>query len=297
VNHFLKKPIIPARYNLTVVGILTILIFGTVYWLTPKRVDLLQYERSVFSQSGEDGVLDKIFEIIKPTTRFAVEFGAGDGVVFSNVRNLIVNKGWNSFMIEGDDKLAAACSENYLEYPKAKCLQSWVYPGNIELLFEENGVPKDLDLLVIDIDSNDWYVWRAIHNFHPKVVQIEYNGMFAPPNRVMVDYHPMNYWDYSFYYGASIQSMFELGKKKGYELIYANEYGINLFFVQKKYFKRFGIKDNSPQAIYRPHMGKYMFTSDHLRYLIEGDGMPAEIEESDLVWENLRIKKKYVFDR
>ena len=90
--------------------------------------------------------------------------------------------------------------------------------GNIEILFEEAGVPKDLDLLVSDsdIDSNDYYVWRAIHDFRPKVVM---NAFFPPPQLMVIDYHPMNYWDGTYYIGASIQSLYELGKKKGYELI------------------------------------------------------------------------------
>jgi hypothetical protein len=60
-------------------------------------------------------------------------------------------------------------------------LKEWVYPGNVEILFEEAGVPGDLDLLVIDIDSNDYYIWKVIHNFRSKVVMIEINPYFPPP--------------------------------------------------------------------------------------------------------------------
>ena len=154
-----------------------------------------QHERTVFSQHGEDGVIERIFELIPPTTTYAVEFGGGDGVTLSNVRNLIVNQGWSALMIDGDPGLVERCAEIYADVPAAKCRYAWVYPGNVELLFEEQGVPKDLDLLVIDIDSNDWYVWRAIHDFRPKVVQVEYNGLVAPPQRMVVDFHPMNYLD------------------------------------------------------------------------------------------------------
>ena len=106
-------------------------------------------------------------------------------------------------------------------------------------------------LLTIDIDSNDYYVWRAITRFKPKVVVIEYNAVFPPPIRAVVDFHPMNYWDGSDYYGASLQSLFDLGKAKGYELVYANSFGTTAFFVAAEYFPRFGITDNSPEQIYR----------------------------------------------
>ncbi|MFP6625297.1 MAG: hypothetical protein VCC20_17605, partial [Myxococcota bacterium] len=137
------------------------------------------------------------------------------------------------------------------DYPQVKTLQAWVWPGNVEILFEEAGVPKDFDLLVIDIDSNDYYVWRAIQSFRPKVVMIEINPWFPPPQLMVIDFHPMNHFDRSDYYGASIQSLQKLGKKKGYELIHHVSDGPNILFVDKKYFPRFGIRDNSPTTLFK----------------------------------------------
>ena len=131
-------------------------------------VDLEQHERSVFSQGGEDGVIEKIFEVIEPTHKYAIEFGAGDGILGSNMRNLVVNRGWRSLQIEGDEVSSKSLIENYSDYPQVKALQAWVWPGNVEILFEEAGVPRDFDLLVIDIDSNDYYVWRASRAFDPR---------------------------------------------------------------------------------------------------------------------------------
>ena len=105
---------------------------------------------------------------------------------------------------------------------------------------------------MIDIDSNDYYVWRAIQSFRPKVVMIEINPWFPPPQLMVIDFHPMNHFDRSDYYGASIQSLHKLGKKKGYELIHHVSGGPNIFFVDEKYFSRFGIRDNSPTALFKP---------------------------------------------
>ena len=171
-----------------------------------NRPDLGASERKVFSQFGEDGVIERIFEIIEPGQRFVVEFGAYDAIVHSNSRNLVVNHDWSALLIEGNQGRARRIAAHYPKNPKVKTLQEWVYPGNVEILFEENDVPMNLDLLVIDIDSNDYYVWRAIHEFRPKVVLLETNIAFPPPQLMVIDFHPMNYWDNDLYVGASLQS-------------------------------------------------------------------------------------------
>jgi len=259
-----------------------------------KRVDLGAYERNVFSQAGQDGVIEKIFEIIEPTTKYAVEFGAGDGIKDSNTRNLYL-KGWSGLQIEGVPNLASQLVKNYADLPRAKTLEAWVYPGNVELLFEENGVPRDLDLLVIDIDSNDWYVWRAIRDFRPKVVLIEVNPLFPPPQRMVIEFHPMNHWDSTDYFGASLQSIYELGKKKGYELIYHNKFGNDAFLVDAKYYDRFGIEDNSPEKLFHPPDSQWWRS---LNRAPQRRGNTQFQPGNDVLRvPNLIIKKKFRFDR
>lgn len=211
------------------------------------RINLSDYESKVFSQHGEDGVVKKIFQVIEPTTKYAVEFGAYDAIEHSNTRNLFLNEGWGGFLIEGNPVRAKNIAEAYADYPKITVLHSWVFPGNIEILFEDAGVPKDFDYLVIDIDSNDYYVWRAIQSFRPKVVMIECNRSFPPPELAVIDFHPFNYWDRTNYIGASMQSTYDLAKKKGYEMVHdMTPPSPNAFFVDKQYYDRFGIDDNSP---------------------------------------------------
>ncbi|HRY30666.1 MAG TPA: hypothetical protein P5079_11600 [Elusimicrobiota bacterium] len=262
--------------------LITLLLAG--FPLPAEELDLAKWEKGVFSQNGEDGVIEKIFELIPPSTRYAVEFGAGDGVNLSNTRNLVLH-GWSALMIEGVPRKAEKCKRNYRDQPRVAVVQAWVYPGNVELLFEENNVPVDLDLLSIDIDSNDYYVWRVINKYRPKVVLIEYNPYFAPPKKAVIKFHPMNYYDdNSCYWGASIQSLYELGKAKGYELVHCTSRGSNLFFVDKKYFERFKLADNSPAKLYRPQKD---FTPETA---------PTPTGE-DLVVPEFRIKKEWIFDR
>jgi len=260
-------------------------------WPIDREIRLRDFENTVHSQAGEDGILEKIFEVIEPTSRFAIEFGAGDGVMLSNVRNLIAHHGWRGLLIEGDPKLAEQMREAYQGFAGVRAVQGWVFPGNVELLFRENDVPTDLDLLVIDIDSNDYYVWRAIREYRPKVVMIEYNGHFAPPLKMVIGFHPMMYWsEHDFHTGASIQSLYELGQKKGYALIGTNYRGINLFFVEQQYFSRFGIADNSPARLYRPTNFNVVLDTRAIRET----GLP---KSEDLVLPQTTIKKRFRFDR
>ncbi len=258
--------------------------------LPPEEVRFEQHERSVFSEYGEDGVIEKIFEIIEPTTRFAVEFGAADGVWLSNTLNLIKNHGWSALLIEGQPEYAELLRQNY-KTPRVKTLEAFVYPGNVEILFEENGVPEDFDFLVIDIDSNDYYVWKVMENFRPKVVQIEINPYFPPPQLMVIDFHPLNFWDETDYFGASMESMIRLGKKKGYEPIY-NTGGFNLFFVDREYYPRFGIKDNSASALYK----KWQPQADQWNRDPQGRG-DAPFENPFLDSGQIEIPKKFIFDR
>ena len=257
---------------------------ATVHEWADAPVDLLQYENSVYSGGGEDGVIEKIFEIIEPTTKFSVEFGAGDGKLASNSYRLIEQEGWGSLQIEGDPERAKLMRDNLAEFPRVTALEAWVWPGNIEILLEENGVPRDFDLLVIDIDSNDYYVWRAIQSFRPKVVMIEVNPAYAPPQKMVIDFHPMNYWDYSGYHGASLQSLADLGKKKGYELLYHLSHGGNAVFVDEKYFPLFGIRDNSPETLFNA-------PDDETRERLLNIGRRV------LRWQDLKIRKKILTHR
>ena len=248
-------------------------------------VDLAAAERKVFSQFGEDGVVERIFEVIEPTSKFVVEFGAHDGTTASNARNLVVNHGWGAYLIEGDPKLSRKLAKAYAPHPYVTTQQAWVFPGNIEILFEEAGVPKDLDYLVIDIDSNDYYVWRAIHDFRPKVVMLEASIFFPPPQLMVVDFHPMNYWDKTEYHGASLQSFYNLAKKKGYELVHCMSYGPNCLFVDAKYFPRFGISDNAPGKMFK--MWKYA----------PKEPVTIPKDKQFLKIDGFRIRKKYIQTR
>jgi hypothetical protein len=257
-------------------------------------VDLAKAERSVFSPAGQDGVLERIFQVIEPAHRFVVDLGAGDGVAGSCSRNLIVNHGWRGLLIEPATDAGAALAENYAEHEGVRTLPAGVFPGDVEILLERADVPRDFDLLIVALQSNDWYVWRAIRDFRPKVVQINYNAAFVPPQTMVIEYHPLNYWDGSIYFGASIQSLFDLGQSKGYELVYADRSGTTLYFVERRYFGRFGVADNRPVRLFVPRDGFPLITPSLVFSYMGPDGRPLRQEDAELVHRNLLVERHFV---
>jgi hypothetical protein len=149
--------------------------------------------RNVYSQNGEDGVIEAIFEKIGVTNRWLVDVGASDGVMWSNTRNRM-ECGWSGVLIEKDQNL---CQR--INLGNSICA---TVTGNLDRLIPE--VPKIFDFLSIDVDGSDAYIWNHFVSYHPRVVCIEVDSGFEPGKR-----DPR---------GMDIQSMVELGKSKGYEL-------------------------------------------------------------------------------
>lgn len=205
---------------------------GSSLYQDPKR--LMRYEYQVFSQSGEDGIIHEIFKRIGETNRYFVEFGVGDGLE-SNTASLLL-KGWRGLWIEGDSAFSKTIRENLKKVIGSSQLHFqnlFVTPDNIETFFREAGVPREFDLLSIDIDGNDFWVWKAVQDFSPRVVVIEYNAALGPDFEWVMDYNPDHFWDSTANEGASLKSLEMLGAEKGYRLVGCNLIGVNAFFIRE----------------------------------------------------------------
>lgn len=195
----------------------------------PTVVDLAQSEKKVYSQNGEDGVLEKIFKTIGVTNKVYVEFGC-DGGAESNTRYLREKRGWRGLLMD------RTCENSAINLRKAH-----ITAENCDSLFATYKVPEKFDLLSIDIDYNDFYIWKAIKQYYPRVVVIEYNASFLATEDKIVLYNPNYLWDGSNYFGASILAYAKLGSAKGYTLVYAESNGVNLFFIRDDILE--GLKD------------------------------------------------------
>ncbi len=193
--------------------------------------DLRAHERRVYSQNGEDGIIEEILRRVGIKTGLFVEFGAETGLE-CNCARLALKEGWGALFIEGNSAKFDGLSRTYAGDDRIRCIRARVSSDNIEQILSGNHIPQEFDLLSIDIDGNDYWVWAAIQNWHPRIVVIEYNASFPPPRLwVMVENHEHT-WDGTSYYGASLASLARLGRKKGYSLVATDSRGVNAFFVK-----------------------------------------------------------------
>ena len=195
---------------------------------------LNKFEFQVFSQFGEDGIIHEIFRRIGTTNQYFVEFGVEDGSE-TNTTYLLF-KGWSGLWIEGSTKFSRRIQgdfANAINKKQLTLINGFINAENIESLFSEGNVPKEFDLLSIDIDRNDYHVWKAITNYRPRVVVIEYNAIFKPGDHFVVEYDANAMWDRTSNCGASLEAMVKLGLEKGYRLVASSFAGLNAFFVRE----------------------------------------------------------------
>jgi hypothetical protein len=208
------------------------------------------YEKQVRSQNGEDGILVELFSRLQIHRGYFVEFGVQDGAQ-CNAAHLALDRQWAGVMIEGNPDYAPALLQRY-QTSATRVVSAFVTAENIAGLFEAASVPADFDLLSIDIDGNDYWVWRALHAYRPKVVVIEYNAVHPPPERWVMRYDPAHVWDGSTYYGASLASLVALGESMGYALLCTDVRGVNAFFVRREFAAAVRFALPSVERAYHP---------------------------------------------
>lgn len=216
--------------------------------MTARFADLRPHERKVYSQFGEDGVIEYLLSVLSPVTPFAVEIGVWVGPGFTpgaqecNTRALRERPGWRVLQIDG-----AADEDHPL------VTREFVTAENVEGILRTHHVPGDLALLGLDVDGMDYWIWAALSPaYRPRVVVIEYNGMFSDLDVAkVVPYDPGFRWDGTSWTGASLGALVRLGRRKGYVLVHCTE--SNSFFVARECVG--GDEVPSPQEIYSRRWG------------------------------------------
>lgn len=206
-------------------------LFQNQKYANPKKLN--RFEFQVFSQNSEDGILQEIFRRIGMTHKTFVEFGAGTGLE-NNTAHLLI-QGWKGHWFEADEAHVQSIREHFsvpLRNSALSVTQAFITAENIEPFFARSGIQKEFDLLSIDIDGNDYWVWKKISNFSPRAVVIEYNALFRPGTDWVMKYNPSHLWKKTSYFGASLSSLEKLGREKGYSLVGCDFTGTNAFFVR-----------------------------------------------------------------
>jgi hypothetical protein len=185
-------------------------------------MDIQEFKRNVYSQNGEDGITEEIFKRLNIKEGYFVDIGAWDGKYLSNTYKYL-EEGWSGLEIEGNRNHFKGLIDVANQYAKLNIFLRMVLPHEIDTLFDLLSVPKDFDLLSIDIDSYDYWIWEGMRKYSPKVVIIESNGMSG-------DYIQPPVLGYKGTKGSAVEAIITLGKVKGYK--YLGQAG-NLFFIKE----------------------------------------------------------------
>jgi hypothetical protein len=222
---------------------------------------LLSHRKNYFSKRGEDGLLAFVLSKIPDRTNWCVEFGAWDGKSESNTYYFISQQGYHGVMIEADPFKYGLLCGNMKAYG-AICVNAFVRSegqNKLDNILSSTPIPKEFDLLSIDVDGDDYHIWKSLDVYQPKIVIIEINIRDKPGvKRVNKPGHPIgrgdggtsvsSMWDITGYTGTSLSSMTELAVSKQYSLL-ANVH-CNAIFVRREYLHLFHDREVTPDEVF-----------------------------------------------
>ncbi|MBI5965705.1 MAG: hypothetical protein HY863_19685 [Chloroflexi bacterium] len=203
-------------------------------------------EFQVFSQFGDDGILQYLIEQTRPDVEKFIEFGV-QNYTEANTRFLLMNNNWSGLIIDGDPaNMEFAKRSSYYWRSALQAVSQFVDRDNINAIFEAAGFSGEIGLLSVDIDGNDYWVWEAIHIVDPLIVTVEYNSVFGADHAITVPYNAAFYRTRAHYsnlfFGASLKALCLLAEKKGYAFVGSNSAGNNAHFVRKDIVGKIPVK-------------------------------------------------------
>jgi hypothetical protein len=198
--------------------------------------NLSEVEFQVFSQGGEDGIIQYLISKIAIPNKTFIEFGV-ENYIESNSRFLFINNNWSGYVIDGSAENVRFIEHDLGSYGELHTTCSFITRDNINELLVKVGFDSEVGLLSIDIDGNDYWVWQAIKSIKPIIVIAEYNSVFGVNTFWSIPYQAdfvrKNNNAHQLYYGASLQALNYLAEQKGYSFIGCNTKGNNAFFLRK----------------------------------------------------------------
>lgn len=207
-------------------------ILSTPRYEDPRRIS--NYEHRVYSQNGEDGILQYLCSLLGlgADSEF-LEIGCGDGL--ENNTRALLDIGWKGTWVEGSPRNFARIRKRFssvVSGGRLSLIQAIASPENINQLLKRQGI-QGVNVLSLDIDLDTHHVWRALDSLFPEIVVIEYNASWRPPILFETPFVKGEWWDgESRKFGASLQTLAQIGKKKGYSLVGCDLCGVNGFFVR-----------------------------------------------------------------
>ncbi|HTM03523.1 MAG TPA: hypothetical protein VL173_08475 [Vicinamibacterales bacterium] len=239
----------------------------------PQRLTAARFRLQ--SQNSEDGMLLALFRQIGTTSKRFVELGSGSSG--GNAAMFAGEFGWTGLMVEGDAGKAAMAARRF---PHVRAVCAWITPESANALIEQHGLAGEVDLLSLDVDGNDYWVWQALTACRARVVVLEYNSMFGPDRAVTIPYDPnFNRRDHRFcYFGASLAALTQLSATKGYRLVAVEPTGINAMFLRNDLAPEipaidpgtaFRISDKYNELLQRKDIDVYAWAAEHGRQIVD----------------------------
>jgi len=212
----------------------------------PRIESLREAEFQVFSQWGEDGIIEWLVSMLEGIPEVFIEFGVQD-YTEANTRFLLENRNWKGLILDGDIRNIETVRRDQIYWRhELEAVSLFVTTDNIEeVISSKLGKEAEVGILSIDIDGNDYWVWEKISSIKPWVVICEYNSVFGDKKSISTPYSPRfsrSVYHYSnLAFGASIKALEKLGAEKGYKLLGTNSAGNNAFFARKDVASRMQI--------------------------------------------------------
>jgi hypothetical protein len=226
------------------------------------------YGFQVNSQNGEDGILHEILRRVPPVTRTFAEVGIGNGT--ENNTAFLLSQGWKGFWFDGDPALLQTLNgRSDLVNGTLKWHLAFLDRENIAGLFSTLGVPRELDVLSLDIDQNTYYLWDALVEYSPRVVVVEYNSSLPADVDWKVRYDPAKQWNGTLNFGASLKAYEKLGARLGYCLVGCDFNGINAFFVRQDLVGDRFVAPFTSENHYEPPRYPFSYRRGHPRSILD----------------------------
>ena len=238
--------------------------------LTQSKENISNFEFRVFSQWGEDGIIQFLINNIKIKHKKFVEFGVED-YLQSNTRFLVSNDNWSGLIIDGSKKNVEYIKNDYIYWAhELTAVCKFITKDNINEIISENNISGEIGILSVDIDGNDYWVWDSINCISPAIVICEYNSIFGKKAEVTTpyisDFIRDKYHFSNTVYGASINALTSLAKRKGYSLVAGNTSGNNIFFVRDDLLTSEVKKVSVSEVYQKSKFREYFSDSKHLTF-------------------------------
>jgi hypothetical protein len=252
-----------------------------------------EVEFQVFSQRGEDGVIQYLISKIEIPNKIFVEFGV-ETYTESNTRFLLMNNNWSGLILDGSEKNIDFIKKDFIYWKyDITAKNSFITKDNINDLISNYTKTEDIGLLSVDIDGNDYWVWEAINCIKPRIVICEYNSAFGSEKKLTIPYKEnfiRSEEHYSeLYFGASLAAFCDLATKKGYQFVGTTSAGVNAYFVRNDVaspFRKYNQKEGFNESANRDSKtkeGKLSFLRHSERLQIIEEMPVFDLEKGEIV--------------